>query len=375
MSAGDSIDHYCQDAAEAYLVWKLQECAEIANRAIVVDAESKRIAFENYVRARSIEATFSQSEYKKNVDAVVLDIFRDLERTFGGELFRFIDVEKEYRDLKRKGDLEIHFSGKPRRSVSVKNYKNGFARIQLCSGTWNSFLNNFLFESVGVGTFVNPRDGSTFSGADRDLRNTLARDMGMSALIEFYDLSDRVLDDIRNYYVHSDAARFWQNISERWKRDCVRYGTEAAVTLVRVLAAIPKDTVRKRLLSMAGLNFEEEILLLGRGRYLCSLFNEKYRHLLDQANAPGGSVCVSAAGQTVTFVLLDESKNRVLDLQVPFTLQKNGAWHLPKEAYEGKIYHAKENTELAYGERRPKKSKELNTSTNTYLDLVRIGIL
>ena len=66
---------------------------------------------------------------------------------------------------------------------------------------------------------------------------------------------------------------------------------------------------------------------------------------------------------------LVDNLGEILKIDIPFTLQKNGGWFLPKEKYEGTIYHKKEKKDLMYGERRPKKSKEINTSTNMWFKI------
>ena len=72
-------------------------------------------------------------------------------------------------------------------------------------------------------------------------------------------------------------------------------------------------------------------------------------------------------GQSLRFQFSDDLGD-ILTIDVPFTLQKNGAWFLPKSgAYEGYKYHKKEKTNLLWGQRRPKKSKEIATSINTYM--------
>ena len=126
---------------------------------------------------------------------------------------------------------------------------------------------------------------------------------------------------------------------------------------------------------MAGLRFDEELLLLGKGQYLFSLVNRGYRALLHGANESGTTVHISSKGQTLRLSLISSSGRNIADIEVQFTLQKNGAWHLPREEYTGKLMHPKEGVPLAYGERRPRKSRELATSTNTYLDLARLGLV
>ena len=39
---------------------------------------------------------------------------------------------------------------------------------------------------------------------------------------------------------------------------------------------------------------------------------------------------------------IKDDKGEILKIDIPFTSQKNGGWFLPKEKYEGSIYHKKE---------------------------------
>jgi hypothetical protein len=63
----------------------------------------------------------------------------------------------------------------------------------------------------------------------------------------------------------------------------------------------------------------------------------------------------------------------LLQVDVPFTINKNGAW-ISGDYYTGTRWHAKEGRQLAWGQRRPKKSRELATSINTYVNFGATGI-
>ena len=113
-------------------------------------------------------------------------------------------------------------------------------------------------------------------------------------------------------------------------------------------------------------------MLDGEGNYCCSLFNTNYRNILERCNSINSVVEYKVNGKGVLFTITDGED--IVSIEVPFTLQKNGAWYLCGDAYEGTVYHKKEQVDLAYGQRRPKKSKEINTSTNTYLNLKKAGV-
>jgi hypothetical protein len=373
MGAGCTKDHFIQDAAEAYIVYLLQAHAVKNKVAITDDVAVKYNTFIEYCEDRDVLDEFNKSIYKKNIDVVIDKFFLDLLAKYPNRKFDFVDVEREFRDKKLKGDFIIRFENGLSISFSLKNYKKGFNRIQLCSGTWHSFLNNFLFESAGVGTFFDPFTQEVFQGCNREYRDSLVEKLGYDALKEVYTFFDTINDTIKKFYTYGEQARYWKNVSAQWKGDCAAYGLKAAEKIISALDSIPKNMVKNRIIKMAGLNYDEEILLVGNGKYLCSLFNQKYAQILERVNSTESVVEYATNGKGLLFTLCD-SVGVIVNIEVPFTLQKNGAWHLPKTKYVGTQYHNKEGVALVYGERRPKKSKEISTSINTFLNLKKLGV-
>ena len=373
MGAGCTKDHFIQDAAEAYIVYLLQAHAVENKVAITDDVAEKHNTFIQYCEDRDILDEFNKSIYKENIDVVIDKFILDLLAKYPNRKFDFVDVEREFRDKKLKGDFIIQFEDGSSISFSLKNYKKGFNRIQLCSGTWHSFLNNFLFESAGVGTFFDPFTQEVFQGCNREYRDSLIEKLGYDALKEVYTFFDSINDTIKKFYTYGEQARYWKNVSAQWKGDCAAYGLKAAEKIISALDSIPKDMVKNRIIKMAGLNYDEEILLVGNGKYLCSLFNQKYAQILKRVNSTESVVEYITNGKGLLFTLCD-SVGVIVNIEVPFTLQKNGAWHLPKTKYVGTQYHNKEGVALIHGERRPKKSKEISTSINTFLNLKKSGV-
>lgn len=368
MSAGCAKDHYIQDAAEAYIVYVLQKLAVESGCSLTDDVQEKFDIFQDYCRERNIKDDFTKSSYKNNIDSVVEKIFGELQKKYPNEKFDFIDVEKQFRNQKLKGDFVIQFKDRII-SVSLKNYKNGYERPQLCSGTWVSFLNNFIFESVGVGTFKDPTTNEVFKGSDKKKREALIDRLGLSYLKDAYSTYENVSSILKQRYVHSEDARLWSNIEKQWRDDCKNLSETAIEVTIEALSKLPNDLIKPRVLKMAGLNYDEELLLISKDRYLCSLFDEDYAKLLERVNSDQCKVEYIKNKKSILFSLTDDD-GQIINIDIPFTLQKNGAWHLPKTGqYEGTMFHKKEGIELHYGERRPKKSKEIATSINTYLNL------
>ena len=376
MGAGSRKDHYMQDTGEKYIVFRLQKiCVERA-RSISGTFHAEEEDYRSYAKERGVYSDFQKSPYKSNVDLHCENFFKNLIGLCPDQKFDFVDVEKEYRDLKMKGDFAIEFEDGRRISISLKNYKGGFSRPQLCSGTWNSFINNFLFKSSGVGMFEDPinKDGERWKGSNREKRNSYISQLGHGHLAEAYAECDMVLDKVRNYYIDNPHAENWKNVKEDWKRDCKQNGLKAAKIVCDAINKLPTTMIKERVLEMAGLNGVEELLMIDDKNMMCSLWNENYRTMIRRCN--GCEVTASVKGKGILFVLWDD-EGEIIDIEVPFTLQKNGGWYLPTgddANYKGTRYHEKEKVELYYGQRRPKKVKELSTSTNTYLNLQKAGL-
>ena len=175
------------------------------------------------------------------------------------------------------------------------------------------------------------------------------------------------------FYTYGEKANQWSNVSTQWKSDCKSYGLEAAKKVIDALNGIDNGKVKQRIIQMAGLTYDEEILLVGKGKHLCSLFNQKYRDILKRVNSEECVVGYATKRKNIVFTLKDND-GVIVTIEVPFTLQKNGAWYLPKQRYSGTEYHPKEKINMIYGQRRPKKSKEIATSINTYLNLKKAGV-
>ena len=119
---------------------------------------------------------------------------------------------------------------------------------------------------------------------------------------------------------------------------------------------------------MSGMNYDEELLLISDKEMMFSHTDTVYQEMLKRINSEESRIEFHRNEKSIIFSFVDEC-GIILDVKVPFTLQKNGAWWIPKDKFEGKRFHEKEKQELFYGERRPNKCREMNTSVNTFLQL------
>ena len=368
--AGSSTDHYIQDAAEIYLASELQKHAENHDVAISHCSATQEEEWISYCTERGVLSKFLSSKYKTNVDKTVHQLLPEFINQFPNRKFYFTCVDAEYRNKNLKGDLLITFDNCEQLSVSVKNYKNGFDSIQVCSGTFNSTLNNFLFDNTNCSPGIyKDNNGNKFKGSKREVRDNLVEEIAPQ-LLGYYHQLDAINDAVRNFYINSDQARYWDDVKTQWESDCKSIGKQVAQTISEAVNQIDNKLVLKRLLKATGIVSDEHLLCIGKGNYLFSITNKDYAKLQERlGNAT--NVNTYAKGQSVFYEICDLD-GIILTINQPCTLQKNGAWHaLNEDRFEG-LREKKDKGKkvlLAWGERRPAKSKELATSTNTYLRL------
>lgn len=120
---------------------------------------------------------------------------------------------------------------------------------------------------------------------------------------------------------------------------------------------------------MSGLDGDEEILFLANSNFIDSVTSELVSNLVSQIRDPKTTFDYELRQQSIDFAFAVDGAN-VLSVNIPFTINKNGAWM--SDVYEGDRFHKKENMFLRTAQRRPKKSKELATSINTYVDLSKL---
>ena len=332
--AGSSIDHYIQDATEIYLAAELQKIAELNNVAISDCSATQESEWTTYCADRQVMSKFIASKYKKNVDATKSAIISELITKYPNRKFYFTCVDAEFRNKNLKGDLLITFDNCDQISVSVKNYKNGFDSIQVCSGTFNSTLNNFLFDNTECSPGIyKDANGNKFKGSNRTDRDNLVADVSPNTL-PYYHKLDAINDKVRSFYITSDKAEYWDNIATKWQSDCQEIGTEVAKTITDAVNNIDNSLVLKRLLKATGIVSDEHLLCLGKGNFLFSLTNDKYARLKDRlSNAT--RVNTYNRGQSIFYDICDIS-GTILTINQPCTLQKNGAWHaLNEDRFDG----------------------------------------
>ena len=371
----NTVAHLEADACEVAMVFLIADELERKNVASEKISESRKEDLLNHLseqpKLKGIEE-LSKKTYYKNCVKWAPKFVSELIDTFPNSTFNVFDVEKEYRDMNMKGDFAIVVDGKETISFSLKNYKGGVKRPQVCSGTYNSFVMNILFKSDGVGMFTNPIDGSRFNGKGKYRDLMVEKNYGMD-IVKILHKLDKLNVDMKEDFANSPDRKFFDKIM--WETSCHDIGHEGADMVLDFLKNyVPKNLVRNRVMKMAGIDGAEELLAFDGKNYLNSLVNKRFKRMLETIPTCELNYFRHAKNIRFEFKSGDEI---ILEIDIPFTLNSNGCWYkgdTVKDIYEGKRFHEKEGIELEWGERRPKKSREIATSVNTYVDFAKAGL-
>lgn len=373
MGAGQRDDHYIQDAAEVYWVYIVQKELDSRGLTHLGTVEERETEFNEYCSERDIVELFNESKYKKNMDCA-LKIFVDkLVDKYPDKKMDVIDVETDYRNKGLKADFVISFNDDtPDKPLSLKNYIKGWSSIQLSSGTFHSFANSFLLDKEGgPGKYKHSETNEIYHAQNNpEKRNSdyLHRGYDPSIIDKMNELDD-LLKLVKDLFLHNPDTRIFNN--QLWKAKCKELGELGISIVCDMLSNMDNMILKQKFCEKADLCHKEDLLLIGpNGDMMCSLFNETYKNLLQRCMNERSVFSYKKHCKNLRMILSDE-EGEIIHIDIPFTLQKNGAWYLPKQRYEGSILHQKEGVQLEYGERRPKKSKELNTSTNTWFRIKR----
>ena len=376
MGAGNQTDHFHQDCGEKFIVLKLQELAVKNGTSLTNSIDYKKLDFDNHCKELEITESFKKTIYCTNVDKWVESVYNDYISLYPNEKFDFVNVEKEFRDKGLKGDYILQFEDREV-SQGLKNQKE-HNKAQMCSGTWNSGLNNFLFESAGSGMFYVPNKKIKWKGSKVSERDFFVKEEGYEELLPIYHRMDEINAKMKQFYVYGEEARFYYNIEQQLNDDRKNYGKEISSLMVEALDIIGKDKVTARVKKMTGLDAAEELLILSPKGYLLSLTNPNYMNMLKRVNSEDAKLSYNVNGQSIKFTFSD-NQGDIISWNIPFTFNINGCWwgnQKNVESWEGQRKYTGKGkdagTPLYYQERRPEKSKEFATSINTHIDFKTI---
>ena len=372
--AGNETDHYYQDLSESYFCYKYQTVLESLNRSLTSDrSEILHGEFIKYAELRDIDlGNYNKSVYKTNIDSSIEQIVLQNLQHYLDESHDIYDVEKESRNQGNKADFVLQFKDFSEK-YSLKNYKK-LSNIQVCSGTHVSLLDYFVLnKSGGPGNFMTS-DGKVFSNRNKELlfKEYSKHENGL----KLYLLREELLELnllLKNKYVYGEfAAFFTTEVENEFEKDKLMIANEAMKIIITGLNLLDTELVKYKILSRTGLcndNSDTKLLCVFPGVFYSSSTNKKFQNLLSSLSA--STVSYTIHKQSLKFAL-NVSEKVILDINIPFTINKNGAWFNDKNYTTESFYYKSENMHLYHNQRRPKKSAELAPSTNMYISISQL---
>lgn len=376
----DKEQHITQDAAEHYAVFAMAKHAELLGIARQNHSSAIYEVFKQYLADRNWTVQDFTSahypQYKINVDAQVPRFVERLQKHLPGKKFEFAINEAEFRRLGMKADFTIAMSETNHEHyVSLKNYigSGGIERPQVSSGTFLSFAAGFVFDRVGVGSYTDPRSSNAlFQGSNRSERDAVLDYEGRSVLKLPLQVLDTLQQEMRDQMLAPDMEMYDERKIKSVIANIVPRGQAA---MLEIFSLLGMDHVRNKFLERAGLAGTEDILYFDENNFLDSITNRRFNVLRAEVNDRNSEFSITPVGQSLRFAFTSEARH-ILAVDVPLTINTNGAWHRPKQRYTGTQTKNDKGhlVELQWGQRRPYKSKEIATSTNTYINLKKAGI-
>ena len=379
----DDDQHSIQDSCEAYTAFVMQRTAEELGVASTSRCDELWEAFETYLDGCGLSISeFEESEfgkYKRNSDLQVPPFVQRLSHYFAGATVDFVLDEAAMRNAGMKGDVWIEVSTLDEPiSLSLKNYigGGGITRPQVSSGTYLSFACGFVFNRIGVGKYEDPRPDATspaFQGSNTAVRNSVLDYDGRGELKAPLEYLEELNADMREELLGPDCEMY---DPARVRSVVERIAQPGIETVLGIFDVLGTGRVREKFLARIGMDGKEEALFFDAERYVDSITNPRYHDLRQRLNDEETTFTAAQHRQGIRFEFADPAGRDLLRTEVPFTVNRNGAWYTPRGRYQGeREYDDKGHlVKLKWGERRPYKSREIATSTNTYLNLARTGI-
>ena len=372
--AGNETDHYYQDLSESYFCYKYQTVLESLNRSLTLDRS--RILHDEFIKYATLRdinlGNYNKSAYKTNIDSSIKQIVLQNLQYYLNESHDIYDIEKESRNQGNKADFVLQFKNFSEK-YSLKNYKK-LGNIQVCSGTHVSLLDYFVLNKSGApGNFITS-DGIVFSNRNKEL---LFKEYSKQTNgLKLYLLREELLELnllLKNKYVHGEfAAFFTKEVENEFEKDKLIIANEAMKIIISGLKLLDNELVKYKILSRTGLcndNINTKLLCVFPGVFYSSSTNKRFQNLLSSLSA--STVSYNIHKQSLKFAL-NVSEKVILDINIPFTINKNGAWFNDKNYTIEPFYYKSEKMHLYHNQRRPKKSAELAPSTNMYISISQL---
>lgn len=301
-----------------------------------------------------------------------------MEKYSDDEMFDIIPFNKEglKQGVSQKSDINIEIYKNSvlmdTREISLKIYVGKFTpgsmNMQVASGTFFSTLCGLGFDVIGRGSFLGVKGdkfNSKKSGAKTILANFKQRygTQTTQHLNEVLRLTNKTHELRKCPTKPSDIDSIRKSI-----------GNEATQPFVDLFTAMDsKGLFKERLLGRLGLNGSDKKEVVAacftsgsKTQVFNSIGNVNFHRNIRLLNDPASTLSFNKARQGVGFSFKSVAGIEILSTNMPLTININGAW-ANKDRWD-KL----DKCHYKAGERRLTKSKQLDTSTNFYLNIGQV---
>jgi hypothetical protein len=182
------------------------------------------------------------------------------------------------------------------------------------------------------------------------------------------------IKDLDNLYSHFRTEKIYPGDSI-WLSTTKKVGLLAVGHITDLMKIVLNNStsLKQNILDRTGLIDNHEILTVMNCKnptVHSTLTSKDLRNKISSLKQENTNIIVSAKGQSVQFSFTNPA-GTVASLLMPCTINKNGAWHIPKDGKTEK-YCTKSKLWIKPNHLRPKKAKEMYTSTNFYFDIKKL---
>jgi hypothetical protein len=284
-----------------------------------------------------------------------------------------IDYDKDGRSLGKKEDLILILSNGLQEMWSLKTLKKG-TTIQTYSSTYFSFILGFVFDKKNMQKFIHGTKEFTSrsikiiekslmeKGYDVDFIKSVMKLRGLPNELQ------KLVKENPNFLTmqYEGFTNYNQQTGElhnnAWKEICKKYGNENKTVLYDLLTKI-YEVEGKKMVSRAMVSQG----LLGEHNTVV-ITTEKIIFLKHQnIDVCDVKLDFEIHNQGLRFHFSDNC-GMSITTTVPLTINRNGAWNL--DPNRDNHYFDIDKKKIPFGYERPVKSRQIATSTNTYINIV-----
>jgi hypothetical protein len=266
-----------------------------------------------------------------------------------------------------KSDLDIVIDNQTVH-VSLKQYEKN-SSIQLCSGTYLSTVCSLSFERIGNGKFKDSNGTEFVSKNIQDVKKVFAKHYGERASVLVQQIKD-----LDNMYCHFRTTDIYPG-DATWLSTTKKVGLKAVKLIADLINIVvtSSSSLKENILHRTGLTGDHDILVTAdckNPKVYSTLTDSCFKNKVTSLSHPNTKIVVGTKGQSVQFSFINGT-NTITSLLMPCTINKNGAWHIPKDGVTEK-YCNKSKLWIKPNHLRPEKAKEMYTSTNFYFNIKKL---